>query len=119
MSTGLGVAKADEFAAGGRRPRAPGFPDAGVARQRQRALVQRASRPCTPWGCAERRAHQPAVECLRADEEVQHLATDDSGVEHVRALRDDAVAIAAGELWRAEAHVVPEPDPQRALFLPV
>ena len=43
---------------------------------------------------------------------------DHSGVEHVRALRDHAVAIPAGELGRAQAHVAAEPDPQRARLLP-
>ena len=107
--------------AGGRREAGgherPDLPDAGVARQRQRALAHEL-RARVGLRVVRRRAHQSAVERLRADEEIQHLRADHSGVEHVRALRDHAVAIPAGELGSGQAHVAPEPDPQRARLLP-
>ena len=57
-------------------------------------------------------AHQAAVELARADEPIEHLGADHAGVDDVRALGDQPVAVAAGELRRGQAHVAPEADAQ-------
>ena len=60
-----------------------------------------------------RGAHQAAVEVARADEPVEHLGADHPGVDDVRALGGQPVAVALGELRRREPHVAPEADAQR------
>ena len=69
-------------------------PDPAVARQRDRAALDelgaRVGLRVVRGG-----AHQPAVELARADEEIEHLGADHPGVEHVRALGDHPVAVAA------------------------
>ena len=87
--------------------------DAGVARQRERALAHELG-PGVRLRVVRRRAHEPAVEPARADEEVEHLRPDHPGVEHVGALGQHPVAVARGQLRRAQPHVAAEPDPQRA-----
>ena len=87
--------------------------DAGVARQRHGAALDQL-RARVGLRVVRGRAHQPAVEVARADEVIEHLRADHPGVEHVRALGDQALAIACGELGGGEAHVAPEADPQLA-----
>ena len=87
--------------------------DPRVARQRERALAHEL-RPRVRLRVVRRRAHQPAVERARADEEVEHLGPDHPRVEHVRALGDHPVAVARRQLRRGQAHVAAEADPQLA-----
>ncbi len=67
--------------------------DAAVAGQRDRALAHEL---CAGVGLrvVRGRAHQPAVELARADEVVEHLGADEAGVEHVRALGQQAGTVA-------------------------
>ena len=85
--------------------------DARVPRQRQRALAHQLGAG-VGLGIVRCRAHQPAVQRSRADEEVEHLAADHASVEHVRALVEQALAVAGAELGGAQAHVAPEPHAQ-------
>ena len=57
-------------------------------------------------------AHQAAVEAARPDEPVEHLGAHHPGVDHVRALGHQPVAVAAGQLGGGEPHVAPQPDAQ-------
>ena len=85
--------------------------DAGVAGERERALAHEL-RAGVRLRVVRGGAHQPAVEPAGADEVVEHLGRDLSGVEHVHALGEQAVAVAGRELRRRQAHVVPQPDAQ-------
>ena len=87
--------------------------DPAVARQRDRpALDELGAR--VGLRVVRGGAHQPAVEVARADEVIEHLGADHPGVEHVRALGDQPVAVARGELRGGQPHVAPEADPQLA-----
>ena len=85
--------------------------DAAVARQRDRPVAHQLCAR-VGLGVVRRRAHQPAVELARADEEVEHLGPHLAGVDHARALDEQPLAIARRELGRGQAHVAPQPDPQ-------
>ena len=67
--------------------------DAAVAGQRDRALAHEL-RAGVGLRVVRGGAHQPAVELARADEVVEHLGADLAGVEHVRALGQQPVAVA-------------------------
>src|SRR6202034_3184487 len=85
--------------------------DAAIARQRERALADELRA-----GVARRvvrgGADQAAVEPARADDVVTDLGRGLAGVDDVDALGEQAVAVAAGELRRRQAHVVCQGDPQ-------
>ena len=89
----------------------PDVPDAGVARQRDRASPDELGAGVA-LGVVRGGAHQPAVELARADQVVEHLGRDLAGVEHGRALAAHALAVGGRELGRAQAHVVAESEPQ-------
>ena len=96
-----------------RGDRAPDVLDAGVAAERDRALADELGAR-VGLRVVRGRAHEAAVELARADEPVEHLAADLPGVDDGRALGDHPVAVAGGELGRAEAHVAAQADAQLA-----
>ncbi len=85
--------------------------DARVAGQRDRPLAHQLGAG-VGLGVVRGGAHQPAVQLARADQEVQHLAAHLARVDHVRARRQQPLAVARRELRRAQAHVAPEPHAQ-------
>src|SRR4051812_39400286 len=98
------------------RPSAPGGgapADPRLARERAPALADEL-RAGVGARVVRRGAHEPAVQPVRADEEVEHLRAHQPRVQHVRALRHHAVAVAVGELRRAEAHVAAQADAEVA-----
>ena len=85
--------------------------DAGVAGQRDRPLAHELGAGVC-GGVVRGRAHQPAVELARPHEVVEHLRAHLAGVDHMGALAHEALAVARGQLGRAQAHVASETDPQ-------
>ena len=57
-------------------------------------------------------AHQSAVERARADEVIEHLRANLTGIEHIRSLSEQAGAVSLGELRGRQAHVAAEADAQ-------
>ena len=108
--------------AAARAPAQPGFDlgldvaDAGVAGERQRALADQLH-PGVGLGVVGGGDHRAAVELARADQVVEHLGRDHAGVEHGRALEDQAVAQLRRHRRRGQPHVAAEPDPQLAGLL--
>ena len=92
-----------------RLDQAPDVLDALVAAQRDRALLDEL-RAGVGLRVVRGGAHQPAIELARADQEVEDLGADLPGIDHRRALGDDAIAVAPRELGCRQAHVAPEAD---------
>ena len=81
--------------------------DAGVARQREGPLAQELRARVAGW-IVRGGAHQSAVQLARADEVVEHLATDLPGIDHIDTGSQQALAIASRQLRGGQAHVVAE-----------
>ena len=90
--------------------------DPGVAGERQRPLADQLD-PGVGLGVVRGGDHRAAVELARADQVVEHLGRDHAGVEHGRALGDQAVAQRRRHRRRGQPHVAAEPDPQLARLL--
>ena len=90
----------------------PDLADPGVARQRNRAVPDQL-RAGVALGVVRGRAHQAAVEPPRTDQVIEHLGPDLAGVDHGGALGAHPLAVRARHLRRGQAHVAPEPEPQR------
>ena len=99
-------------AAASRRPRQPGrdqvadVADAAVAGVEIDLADQLRAR--VSLGVVGGGADQATVELARADQVVGDLGRELARVEHVRALGDEARAVARRELGRGQAHVVPD-----------